>query len=45
MTKVEITIQNGRVTWVDQSGDELPNEKWTELNLALARIFDKKGNN
>ena len=44
MTKIEITIKDGKVTWVDQSGDGLDYEKWTELNLALARIFDKKGN-
>lgn len=40
MTKVEITIQNGKVTWVEQSGDELPNERWEELNVAVANVFN-----
>ena len=40
MTKVEITIQNGRITWVEQSGDELPNDKWENLNMAVANVFN-----
>ena len=41
MTKVEITIQNGKVTWVDQSGDALPYEQWESLNMAIANVFNK----
>ena len=42
MTKVEITIQNGQITWLEQSGDPLPNEKWEDLNVAVANVFNDK---
>lgn len=41
MTKVTITIQNGKVTWVDQRGDALPNDQWEDLNVAIANVFNK----
>ena len=40
MTKVEITIQNGRVTWLDQSGEPLPQDQWENLNVAVANVFN-----
>jgi hypothetical protein len=40
MTKVEITIQNGKVTWLEQSGEPLPNGKWEDLNVAVAKVFN-----
>ena len=40
MTKVTITIQNGKVTWVEQSGDALLNEQWESLNVAIANVFN-----
>jgi len=41
MTKVEITINDGKVTWVDQRGDALPNEQWEAINIAIANVFNK----
>lgn len=41
MTKVEITIQNGRVTWVEQSGDELPQELWNDFNVAIRSAVER----
>jgi hypothetical protein len=38
MTNVEITIKDGKVTWVDQSGDELPNDVWEKLNIKIKEI-------
>jgi hypothetical protein len=43
MTKVEITIQNGMVTWVEQSGDKLPQELWENINIAIANAVGKGG--
>ncbi len=40
MTKVEITIQNGKVTWLEQSGEPLPREQWENLNVAIANVFN-----
>jgi hypothetical protein len=40
MTKVEITIQNSKVTWIEQSGEPLSNEKWEDLNVAVANVFN-----
>lgn len=40
MTKVEITIQNGRVTWLEQKGEPLPDDVWGELNVAIKRAFE-----
>ena len=42
MTKVSITIKEGKVTWLSQSGEPLPEEQWVELNLAIARVFDER---
>lgn len=41
MTKVEITIQNGMVTWIDEKGDALPQELRDKLNVAIANVFNK----
>ena len=38
MTKIEITINNGKVTWVEQSGDELPQDLWEKLNIKIKEI-------
>ena len=35
MTRIEITIQNGRVTWLEQKGEPLPDDVWGELNVAI----------
>ena len=40
MTKIEITIQDGKVTWVDQKGDELPYELSESLMVAIANVFN-----
>lgn len=40
MTRVNITIQNGKVTWLSQSGEELPQDKWEAINIVIANIFD-----
>lgn len=42
MTKVTITIQNGNVTWLEQSGEPLPNDQWEDLNLAIANVFNNQ---
>ena len=38
MTKIEITINNGKVTWIEQSGDQLPEELWEKLNIKIKEI-------
>lgn len=41
MTRVEITIQNGKVTCIEQKGDELPNPTWDELVVAVTNMIEK----
>lgn len=45
MTKIEITIQERKgkptVTWIEQSGDELPQELLDNINVAIANAMDK----
>lgn len=45
MTKVEITIQerDGQpvVTWVEQKGDKLPENVWSDLNVALRSAVER----
>lgn len=41
MTKVEITIQNGKVTWVEKSGDEIPQELWNDFNVAIRSAVER----
>ena len=41
MTKIEITIQNGKVTWVEQRGDQLPQELWNDLNVAIRSAVER----
>ena len=41
MTKVEITIQNGKVTWIEQSGEELPQELWNDFNVAIRSAVER----
>jgi hypothetical protein len=41
MTKVNITIQDGRVTWIEQKGEELPNPMWDELVAAVANVVER----
>ena len=44
MTKVEITIQeiNGKptVTWLEQNGDQLPDNVWSNLNVAIKKAVE-----
>ena len=39
MTKVNITIQNGKVTFIEQKGDELPN--WDEFVCAVTNVVER----
>lgn len=39
MTKVNITIQDGKITWIEQQGEELPN--WDELVCAVTNIIER----
>ena len=41
MTKVEITIQDGKVTWVEQTGDQLPQELWNDFNVAIRSAVER----
>ena len=41
MTKVEITIKDGKVTWVDQRGDQLPQELWNDFNVAIRSAVER----
>ena len=40
MTKVNITIQDGKVTWIEQQGDQLPN--WDELVASVTNLIENK---
>jgi hypothetical protein len=40
-TDVTLTIQDGKLTWIEQKGDELPVELWNNLNVAIANVFNK----
>jgi len=41
-TDVTLTIQDGKLTWIEQKGDELPIELWNEINVAIASVFKSK---
>lgn len=41
MTRVEITIQNGKVTFIEQKGDELPNPMWDELVASVTNVVER----
>lgn len=47
MTQINITIQerNGRltITNLSQHGDELPNDMWENINVAIANAVEKGG--
>lgn len=40
MTKIEITIQNGKITCFEQRGEEIPNPKWDELVTSVTNIIE-----
>ena len=40
MTKIEITIQDGKITWIEQQGDQLPN--WDELVASVTNLIENK---
>lgn len=40
MTKVVITIRDGKITWIDQRGDSLPKEQWEKLLIGINNAFD-----
>lgn len=42
MTKINITIQNGKVTFIEQKSDELPN--WDELVCAVTNVVERRLN-
>lgn len=42
MTKIEITIQNGKITFIEQKGDELPNPTWDELVCAVTNVVEER---
>ena len=41
MTKIEITIQNGKITFIEQKGDELPNPVWDELVASITNVVER----
>jgi len=40
MTKINITIQDGKITWIEQMGDELP--MWDELVASITNLIENK---
>ncbi len=40
-TDITLTIQDGKLTWIEQKCDELPVELWNEINVAIATVFNK----
>ena len=40
MTKVEITIQNGKVTWLDFAGEELPQSVKERLVINIKKALE-----
>lgn len=45
MTKVVIMIQHGKVSWMGQAGDPLPEDLWERINIAIANAMEKGGEN
>jgi hypothetical protein len=41
MTKVNITIQDGKITWIEQVGEEIPNPMWDELVASVTNIVER----
>lgn len=41
MTRVEITIKDNKVTFIEQKGDELPNPTWDEY-LSVGNVNDEQ---
>lgn len=41
MTKIEITIQDNKVTWIEQSGDELRQELWDDFIVAIRSAVER----
>jgi hypothetical protein len=39
MTRVNITIQDGKITWIEQQGEELPN--WDELVASVTNVVER----
>lgn len=40
MTKIEIIIQNGKVTWLDFDGEELPQSVKEQLVINIKKALD-----
>jgi len=38
-TRVSITIQDGKITWIEQQGDQLPN--WDELVASVTNVVER----
>lgn len=45
MTKIVIMINNGKVTWMGQAGDQLPEDLCERINIAIANAMEKGGDN
>lgn len=39
MTQINITIQDGKITWIEQQGEELSN--WDELVASITNIVER----
>lgn len=45
MTKIVIMIKDGKVSWMGQAGDPLPEDLWERINIAIANAMEKGGDN
>ena len=41
MTRINITIQDNKITYIGQVGDELPNPMWDELVASVTNIVER----
>jgi hypothetical protein len=40
MTKIEITIQDNKITYIGQVGEEIPNPMWDELVASVTNVVE-----
>ena len=41
MTMISITIQDGKITWIEQRGEEIPNPKWDDFVCETTKILEQ----
>jgi len=41
MTTISITIQDGKITWIEQRGEEIPNPKWDNFVCETTKILEQ----